>query len=113
MANNDSNRNLVAALSYLLGFVTGIVIFLVEKDDKFIRFHALQSTIVTAGLLVINIAVGVILRPIGLLDAIAGFFNILIWLVIVLIIFVSFIRAYQGQMFKWPVAGKFAEKQVR
>jgi len=31
-----SDRNIVAALSYVLGFITGIVILLVEKDDKFI-----------------------------------------------------------------------------
>ena len=37
MATSQSNRNLVAALSYLLGFITGVVILLVEKDDKFMK----------------------------------------------------------------------------
>ena len=55
----DGNRNLVAALSYFLGFITGIVILLVEKDDKFIRFHAMQSTLVFGAIFVADIILGV------------------------------------------------------
>ena len=113
MVTNQSNRNLVAALSYLLGFVTGIVILLVEKDDKFIRFHAMQSTIATGSLFLLNIAVGLILKPLGILDVLAGMLNILFWFLILLVIIISFVRTYQGKLFKWPIVGAFSEKQIR
>lgn len=110
MTSNDKSRNTVAAVSYLLFFITGVVILLVEKDDRFVRFHAMQSTIVFGGLFVINFVLGLLLAPIDLLASIV---NTLIWIVIVIVWFSSIIRAYRGQMFKWPIAGDFAEKQVR
>lgn len=103
----DPNRNLVAALSYLLGFVTGVVILLVEKDDKYIRFHATQSVAVFGGLFILNIVLGLILP--GILTTII---NTVIFIVFVIIWLVSMIKAYQGQVFKWPIAGKFAEKRI-
>ena len=111
MAAGD--RNIVAALSYVLGFITGIVILLVEKDDKFIRFHALQSTTVTGSLFILNIAFGLILKPLGILDILAGVINIVFWLLIIFVIATSFAKAYQGKLFKWPIVGDFSEKQIR
>ncbi|KKR50158.1 MAG: hypothetical protein UT84_C0014G0006 [Candidatus Curtissbacteria bacterium GW2011_GWA1_40_16] len=59
MVRVDTNRNLVAALSYLpfLAIFLSIVILLVEKDDKFIRFHALQSFVISVGYYIVNILV--------------------------------------------------------
>ena len=37
------DANLAAALSYLLGFVTGVIFLLLEKENRFVRFHAMQS----------------------------------------------------------------------
>ena len=54
------DRNLAAALSYLLGFITGIVFLVVEKNDKFVRFHAMQSTLVFLAVMVLNVVVGVL-----------------------------------------------------
>ena len=39
------DANLAAALSYLLGFVSGAVFLLLEKENRFVRFHALQSVL--------------------------------------------------------------------
>ena len=49
------NENLMAAASYLLGFVTGIIFLLIEKQSKFDRFHAMQSTLLFGGLFIVNI----------------------------------------------------------
>ncbi|MQY55153.1 MAG: hypothetical protein GH156_01060, partial [Dehalococcoidia bacterium] len=37
--------NIAGLLCYVLGWVTGLVFFLIEKDDEFVRFHAMQSII--------------------------------------------------------------------
>ncbi|KKR56675.1 MAG: hypothetical protein UU05_C0011G0008 [Candidatus Curtissbacteria bacterium GW2011_GWA1_40_47] len=110
MTTNQSNRNLIAALSYLLGFITGIVILLVEKDEKFIRFHAMQSTVIFGALFVLSIVLGFVLRPVGILETLV---NVIISVVSLIVWVVSMIKAYQGQMYKWPIAGDFAEKQIK
>lgn len=43
-AAESKNQNIEAANSYFLFFVTGILMLLVEKNNKFVRFHAYQST---------------------------------------------------------------------
>ncbi len=108
MVRTDPNRNLVAALSYLLGFVTGIVILLVEKQDKFIRFHAMQSTVIFGALFIVNFVINMVIPS----SIIWSLLNGLISLVVLVVWLVSMIKAYQGQMFKWPIAGDFAEKKV-
>lgn len=114
MAKVDTNRNLVAALSYLPFFAIflSIVILLVEKDDKFIRFHALQSFIISVGYYTLNILINIIFSW-GILALVSTFLGPFLALAILVIWVVSMIRAYQGQVLKWPLVGEFAEKRVR
>jgi uncharacterized membrane protein len=105
MATAKGNENLMAAASYLLGFVTGIVILLIEKQSAFVRFHAMQSTILFGGVFIANIAL--------------GFIPILGWLVGLVLSLASFIlwlvcmwKAFQGEMYKVPFVGEIAEKQL-
>jgi len=42
--------NMAALLSYLAGWITGLIFFLVEKENKFVRFHAMQSILASGGL---------------------------------------------------------------
>jgi len=92
-------KNTAAALCYLLGWVTGIVFLLVEKEDKFVRFHAMQS-VITFGILTIASflpLIGWILSPFIM---IVGF---ILWLALI-------IKAYQGEEFELPVVGKLARQ---
>lgn len=93
-------KNTAAALSYALGWLTGILFLILEKDE-FVRFHAMQSILVFGALTVISIfpLLGWMLAPIL---GIAGF---VLWLVLIY-------KAYQGEKFKLPVVGDFAEKQL-
>jgi len=113
MTQGDTNRNLVAALSYFLGFITGIVILLVEKDDKFIRFHALQSTITFGGLFAVNILIGIIFAPLGIFEILGRFIDTILFIISVIIWLVSMYKAYNLQIFKWPITGKLAENWTR
>ena len=105
MAQAQGNENLLAAVSYLLGFITGIIILLIEKQSTFVRFHAMQSVILFGGIFIVNIAL--------------GFIPILGWLVGLLLSLVAFIlwivlmwKAFQGEMYKVPYVGEMAEKQL-
>ena len=93
-------RNTAAALSYVLGWLTGIVFLLIEKDP-FVRFHAMQS-IVAFGLLTVLSFVPVIGWLLSPLLMIVGF---ILWLVLIF-------KAYQGEEFKLPWIGEFAQKQA-
>lgn len=94
-------RNTAAALSYVLGWLTGIIFLLIEREDKFVRFHAMQS-IVTFGLLTVLSFVPVIGWLLSPLLMIVGF---ILWLVLIF-------KAYQGEEFKLPWVGDFAKKQA-
>ena len=95
--------NVAALLSYLVGFITGIIFYLIEKDNKFVRFHAMQSIVVFGGLFVLGLILAVV--PVigwGLMP--------ILWIVEVVLWILLMIKAYQGEMFKLPIAGDIAEK---
>ena len=91
-------KNTAAALSYVLGWLTGIVFLLIEKEP-FVRFHAMQS-IVTFGILTILSLVPVIGWILSPLVMIVGF---ALWLVLIY-------KAYQGEEFKLPLIGDWAKQ---
>ena len=98
--------NVAAALSYVLGWVTGVVFLLLERDSKFVRFHAMQSTIVFLALSVIC----VVLQSIPIIGMLIAVFFVIplsavLWLVLLF-------KAYQGERFKLPVAGDMAEQRI-
>ena len=101
--------NVEAGLSYLFGWITGLIFFLVEKQNRFVRFHAMQSILFFGGLTVISIILGFIggFAGIGLLT------GLLTWLVDV-VGFVGWIilliNGFQGKYFKLPIIGDYAEK---
>lgn len=101
--------NVAAGLSYVFVWISGLVIFLVEKQNRFVRFHAMQSILFFGGLTVLRILLG-FLVGFPLLGLLAG---ALIWLVGV-VGFVGWIvlmvKGFQGQYFKLPYIGDYAEK---
>jgi len=103
------NEKLMGAAAYLLGPITGIILLLVEKKNNFIRYHAMQSTLVFGAILLLNIVLGIV--------------PILGWLIAIilspLIALVSFVlwlalmwKAYNGERYKLPYFGELAEKQL-
>ena len=100
------DANVSAALSYLVGFVTGIIFLLVEKENKFVRFHAMQSTLVFAGIVAIDILLQ-ILPILGALVVVAVVIpcSAFLWLLLMY-------KAYQGEEFKLPLVGQMAADRI-
>jgi len=102
--------NIAALLSYALGFISGIIFYLIEKENKFVRFHAMQSIVIFGSLTVIQIANRAALAlflPWGisnLISTLVGLVGLILWIVLM-------IKAYQGELFKIPIAGDIAEKK--
>jgi len=96
--------NLAALLSYLLGFITGILFyFFLEKENKFVRFHAMQSIVVSAAFFVAQIILGMIPILGWVLSFLIGIAGFILWIILM-------VKAYQGEYFKLPIAGDIAEK---
>ena len=111
MENNKTTKtslgieeNIAGLLCYVLGFITGIVFLVLEKDNKFVRFHAMQSLATFVALYAISIVVGMI-PFIGILSILINILGLILWLLLMY-------KAFEGERFKLPVVGDFAEKQI-
>ncbi|MGD0355586.1 MAG: DUF4870 domain-containing protein [Dehalococcoidia bacterium] len=102
-SSTGMEENVAALLSYVLGWVTGLIFFLIEKESKFVKFHAMQSIITFGALTILYI----ILAWIPILGWVLG---AIIWILEVVLWIVLMIKAYQGVKFKLPFAGDLAEK---
>jgi len=99
------DENVAGLLCYVLGWVTGLVFFLIEKDSKFVRFHAMQSIIVFGVLSVASIILRWIPLIGGIISGLIGLLSLVLWIILM-------IKAYQDEKFKLPWAGDIAEKQT-
>jgi uncharacterized membrane protein len=99
-------ENVAGLLTYVLGFVTGIIFLLIEKDNKFVRFHAMQSIVVFGAFFVISLVLNVV-PVIGTIVSvlILSPLSLIVWIVLM-------VKAYQGNRYKLPIAGDFSEKQL-
>ena len=97
--------NLAALLSYLLGFITGIIFYIIEKENKFVRFHAMQSIVVFGFTFVASIVLGFLPFIGWLISFLLGIVSLILWIILM-------IKAYQGESFKLPIAGDIAQKNA-
>ena len=104
-SSTGMSENLAALLSYVLGFITGIIFFVIEKESKFVKFHAMQSILVSAALMVLSFVLGFI-PVIGWIAAILlGPVSFVLWIILM-------VKAYRHVWYKLPVVGDIAEKQA-
>lgn len=97
--------NLAGLLCYVLGWVTGLIFFILEKENQFVRFHAMQSIVTFGALTVVSIILSFIPFIGWILGWLLSVLGFILWIILM-------IKAYQGQRYKLPWAGNFAEKQV-
>ena len=102
--------NLAAALSYLLGCISGILFFVLETQNKRIRFHALQSILIFTVLTLLSLGSALLailtdFVPFRLASSTIWILHFVVWLVMI-------ITSYQGKTLKIPGIGDFAQEQV-
>jgi uncharacterized membrane protein len=116
------DENVASAACYLLTWVTGIIFFLMEKDNKTVRFHAMQSILTFLPLMILVWIIGAIVTMMvfgaGMYGAIGiwgivGLIITLIWIIMLLLWLFLMFKAYQGEKFKVPIVGDIAENQVK
>ena len=108
--------NVAGALAYVLGPITGILFYVLEKDNRFVRFHAAQSIVVGVALIILSIVLSIFERILFMIPVIG-------WLVAILLSFglslgcfilwlVLMYRAYQGREWEVPIAGEQARRMI-
>lgn len=92
-------------LCYILGWVSGLVIILIEKEDDFVRFHAMQSIVTFGALSILSIGLGVMMS-IGVFGSLIRIAAVALWILLM-------VKAYQGERYKLPVIGDMAEQWAK
>src|SRR5262249_7483076 len=96
------DQNVAGALTYLLGPFTGLIFLLVEKENAFVRFHAMQSLLTFGGLfllymvLLVTLVLAALIVPLALVE-------LVLWILLM-------VKAFSGERFKLPWVGEFAEQ---
>ncbi len=121
-AQSGLSQNTAALLSYVLGWLTGIIFFLIDRRP-YVRYHAAQSIVTFGGLHIIRAIIAVAFglgwwwgggwpgfgfRSAGGLFVLwaLGILSLVLWIY-------CMVKAYQGERFKLPVAGDIAEGLAR
>ncbi len=86
---------------YLFGFVTGIIFLAVEKESRFVKFHAMQSTVTFLGLFVMLLILGWI----PLIGTLVWIGSLILWLFLM-------VEALRGKEYELPIVGKMAREKA-
>lgn len=97
--------NIAGMLCYIPVLISGVIFLVLEKESRFVRFHAMQSILFGVAWIVLSIALNFIPFLGWMLRIVMGLGGFILWIFLVL-------KAYQGEMYKLPVIGDMAEKQA-
>jgi uncharacterized membrane protein len=113
-AKSGMSENVAGLLCYVLGWITGIIFFVIDKRP-YVRFHAAQSIVVFGGLHVINLAIGIVFGAgimmmggfgaFGMGAALYGLISLVAFILWILLM----VKAYHGEKFEVPVAAGIAK----
>jgi len=116
------DENVAAVLAYPFGWITGLIFVLLEKDSRFVRFHAVQALILGIIAAVFSIGSWIVWLVVAIIssqlpDAVGmlflGVVGLVMFVVVMAIIvgwIIGMVKAYQHQYFKLPIIGNMAEK---
>jgi len=119
------DANIVAGLCYVgnfvcfLGLVLSVITLVTDKTNKLARFHAFQSIFLSVLWFVIAFLLAILLTIGSSFDRAMGFplfgmlfmlLTVVLWLLYLGSVIFTAIKAFQGQMFKVPVIGNFADQ---
>jgi uncharacterized membrane protein len=97
------DENVASLLCYLVLWITGLIFYLVENENKTVKFHALQSFLT---FLPLNILYWILGWLSWILGTIIGLIIFILWIVLM-------IKAYQGEKYKLPIVGDIADNATK
>jgi uncharacterized membrane protein len=114
----DLPPNIAAAIA-CIPLVGGIIFYLLEKRNSFVRFYAMQSIIFGGAWVLFNIASAVVHAVVGAIPGV-GPILVFLWAVIAALVHLAFlvvfivavVKAFSGVRWDIPYVGPMARKQV-
>src|SRR3954471_107023 len=110
--------NIAAALA-CIPLIGGIIFYILEKRDSFVRFYAMQSIILGGAWFLFNVVYAIIHAIFSNVPAIGGFLaflwgliGMLVHLVFVVLWIIATVKAFSGVRWEMPYIGPVARKQV-
>lgn len=97
--------NIAGLLCYVGGWVSGIILLVLERKNRWVRFHAVQSIVVFGTITIAGIILGWIPIVEGAFSWIISVIGLILWVILM-------VKAYNGERYKLPVAGDIAESIV-
>jgi uncharacterized membrane protein len=109
----------VAAAIACIPLIGGIIFYILEKQNNFVRFYAMQSIIFGIAWILIRIGCSLVSGLFGAIPAIGGIlaplWNVISWLIdiaLFVVMVVAIVRALSGVRWDIPYIGPIARKQV-
>jgi uncharacterized membrane protein len=115
----SGESKVIAAISYFFGLMIALVIYLIKKEDNYVRFHAMQAILFDLAIMVVSFPMAILLFGGFFLAAASksGIVLIAIWAAFILFALLTFLlrvifvfKAFTGSRFKLPIIGAHAEK---
>jgi uncharacterized membrane protein len=107
-------QNVAGALSYLLGPITGVAFLILERENRFVRFHAAQSTLLGAAMIVVSFALSVLSGMLAFLPIVGWMVAVLANLAFAVVAFGLWLfmmwKAFSGEEWEFPIVGEQARK---
>ncbi len=106
--------NMAAALSYLAWWVSGLLFFLIERDDRFVKFHAAQALVGLGTLWALGLALWAVAFAALFVSSAAStvllYASFGVWMLGILAWAVCIVRAWKGDEFELPIFGGIARR---
>ncbi len=104
--NNTSigtSEHIAVAISYALGWITGIIVLLVEKENETVRYHAAQSVVVFGTITVLNFILPMFLFLGLAIMSLLSLLTLILWIVFI-------VKALTQNPWKIDFIAPYAEK---
>lgn len=99
------SENIAGSLTYLFGFVSGFIMLIVERENRFVRYHALQSIYISIVFVSAYLLLGMLPLIGWLTTMVLAPAGLVMWIILML-------NAYKGRYSKMLYISDFANKQL-
>lgn len=97
--------NIAGVLCYLIPFLSGLVLLFLEKNSRFVKFHAMQAVLTFGALFAAYYIADIIPLIDGLIQFVIRFTGFVLWILLM-------VKAYGREWYRIPVIGEMAERHI-
>jgi len=112
-SSTGMESQIAVLVAYLFSWVSGLVIYLIEKENKFVKYHAMQALIIgIIDVIILIVCFGIF----GWIPFVNILFLVIGWLALAACLgfkIVAIVKAFKGEVYRIPGISKLADKYVK